>query len=209
MFGQRQLRTSLAPETASTGPCDRARWPPQAQPFWSPHEPSRTPGRGQAIAEGRTANLAVAKSLEAAKQGQALFNLGRYTEALECFNAFARLNPDVAPLYQTRGLCLQRLGRFDEAKADFERSIALNPREAETHKNLGTLHSRFGRMEQAFASFDRALALRPNFAAALNEKARALWSMQLLDEAFAAFRQSQALEPGNADTIWDSRCCRW
>lgn len=148
-------------------------------------------------------NLAVAKSLEAAKQGQALFNLGRYAEALDYFNAFARLNPNVAPLYQTRGLCLQRLGRFEEAQADFERSIALNPAEAETHKNLGTLHARFGRMEQAFASFDRALALRPNFTAALNEKARALWSLQLLDEAFAAFHQSQALDPGNADTIWN------
>lgn len=148
-------------------------------------------------------NLAAARSLEAAKQGQALFNLGRYAEALDYFNAFAKLNPNVAPLYQTRGLCLQRLGRFEEAQADFERSIGLNPTEAETHKNLGTLHARFGRMEQAFASFDRALALRPNFAAALNEKARALWSLQLLDEAFAAFRQSQALEPGNADTIWN------
>ncbi|MCP3380768.1 tetratricopeptide repeat protein [Bradyrhizobium sp. CCGUVB4N] len=148
-------------------------------------------------------NLAVAKSLEAAKQGQALFNLGRYAEALECFNAFARLNPNVAPLYQTRGLCLQRLGRLEEAQADFETSIALNPIEAETHKNLGTLHSRFGRMEQAFASFDRALALRPNFSAALNEKARALWSLQLLDEAFAAFHQSHSIEPGNADTIWN------
>lgn len=148
-------------------------------------------------------NLAAVKSLEAAKQGQALFNLGRYAEALDYFNAFARLNPNVAPLYQTRGLCLQRLGRFEEAQADFERSIALNPTEAETHKNLGTLHARFGRMEQAFASFDRALALRPNFTAALNEKARALWSLHLLDEAFAAFHRSQALEPGNADTIWN------
>ncbi|MBR0687506.1 tetratricopeptide repeat protein [Bradyrhizobium manausense] len=143
------------------------------------------------------------QSLEAAKQGQALFNLGRYAEALECFNIFARLNPNVAPLYQTRGLCLQRLGRFEDAQADFERSIALNPNEAETHKNLGTLHSRFGRMEQAFASFDRALALRPDFSAALNEKARALWSVQLLDEAFAAFRRSLTLDPGNADTIWN------
>ncbi|WP_234685785.1 tetratricopeptide repeat protein [Bradyrhizobium monzae] len=148
-------------------------------------------------------NLAAAKSLEAAKQGQALFNLGRYAEALDCFNAFAKLNPNVAPLYQTRGLCLQRLGRLEEARADFERSIALNPTEAETHKNLGTLHSRSGRMEQAFASFDRALALRPTFSAALNEKARALWSVQLLDDAFAAFHQSLALEPGNADTIWN------
>jgi Flp pilus assembly protein TadD len=146
---------------------------------------------------------AVQRSLEAARQGQSLFALGRYAEALECFNAFARLNPNVAPLYQTRGLCLQRLGRFEEAEADFELSIALNPGEAETHKNLGTLHSRFGRMEQALASFDRALALRPNFPAALNEKARALWSQQLLDEAFAAFHASLALDPRNADTIWN------
>jgi Flp pilus assembly protein TadD len=149
-------------------------------------------------------NLAAAKqSLEAAKQGQLLFDLGRYAEAVECFNIFAKLNPNVAPLYQTRGLCLQRLGRFEQAQADFERSIALNPGEAETHKNLGTLHARFGRMEQAFASIHRALELRPNFSAALNEKARALWSLQLLDEAFAAFEKSLAIDPGNAQTIWN------
>ena len=204
MLAPRQLRTSLAPETASTGPSDRAREPPQAQLFWSPHEPSRTPGRGQAIADRR-----------AAKSGGRQEFWRRPNRARRCsisagmpkpWNAstlFARLNPNVAPLYQTRGLCLQRLGRLEEAQADFERSIALNPNEAETHKNLGTLHSRFGRMEQAFASFDRALALRPNFSAALNEKARALWSVQSLDEAFAAFHQSLAIEPGNADTIWN------
>jgi tetratricopeptide (TPR) repeat protein len=146
---------------------------------------------------------AVQQSLQAAKQGEALFKLGRYAEALECFNTFDKLNPGVAPLYQTRGLCLQRLGRLDEAQADFERSIALNPGEAETHKNLGTLHARRGRMQQAFACFDRALALRPNFPAALNEKARASWSQLLLDEAFAIFRQSLAIEPRNADTIWN------
>ena len=141
--------------------------------------------------------------LDALRQGQSLFNLGRYAEALECFNLFERHNPDIAPLYQTRGLCFQRLGRFAEAQADFERSIALNPNEAETHKNLGTLHSRLGRMEQAFASIDRALKLRPNFPAALNEKARALWSQQLLDEALAAFHQSLAIDPRNAHTIWN------
>ncbi|MGY8682824.1 tetratricopeptide repeat protein [Bradyrhizobium sp. UFLA05-153] len=147
-------------------------------------------------------NLEAAKqSLEAAKQGQLLFNLGRYAEALECFNAFDRLNPNIAPLYQTRGLCLQRLGRFEEAQADFERSIALNPGEAETHKNLGTLHSRFGRMEQALASLDRALELRPDFSAALNEKARALRNLQLRDEALVVLHKSLAIDPGNADTI--------
>ncbi|WP_049810582.1 tetratricopeptide repeat protein [Bradyrhizobium japonicum] len=143
------------------------------------------------------------RHLEAAKQGKSLFDLGRYAEALECFDLFAKFNPDVAALHQTRGLCLQRLGRFEEAQAAFERSIALNPGEAETHKNLGTLHAKFYRFERALASIDRALELRPNFSAALNEKARALWSLQLRDEALAAFRKSQAVDPGNADTIWN------
>ena len=140
---------------------------------------------------------------EALKQGKQLLDLGRYAEALQCFDLFEKHNPGIAPLYQTRGLCQQRLGRFEAAQADFERSIALAPLEAETHKNLGTLHSRLGRMEQALASIDRALALRPNFPAALTEKARALWSMQLLDEAFAAFRVSMAVDPRNAHTIWN------
>ncbi|MGX4773658.1 tetratricopeptide repeat protein [Bradyrhizobium guangdongense] len=201
----RQPHTSFAPETASTGmPQLRSaatRYPPVSDQPMNRQERRSAARPSRNVAAPSLA--AVQQSLEAAKQGQSLFNLGRYAEALECFNAFDKLNPGVAPLYQTRGLCLQRLGRFDEAQADFERSIALNPREAETHKNLGTLHARLERMEQAFACFDRALALRPNFPAALNEKARALWSQLLLDEAFAIFYQSLAIDPGNADTIWN------
>jgi len=163
------------------------------------HEPRAAAKQSQKVAPQ---NLEAAKrSLEAAKQGKLLFDLGRYAEALECFNAFDRINPNVAALYQTRGLCFLRLDRFEEAQADFERSIALNPGEAETHKNLGTLHSRLGRMEQALASIDRALELRPNFSAALDEKARALWNLQLRDEALVVFRKSLAADPGNADTI--------
>jgi Flp pilus assembly protein TadD/ADP-heptose:LPS heptosyltransferase len=159
--------------------------------------------RHERRAAAKQSPKAAPKNLEAAKQGKLLFDLGRYAEALECFNAFERFNPNVAPLYQTRGLCLQRLGRFEEAQADFERSIALAPGVAETHKNLGTLHSRLGRMEQAFASIDRALELRPNFVAALNEKARALWSLQSLNEAFAVFHKSLAVDPNNAHTVWN------
>ncbi|QPF90365.1 tetratricopeptide repeat protein [Bradyrhizobium commune] len=159
--------------------------------------------RQQRRAAAKQPETVAPQKLEAVKQGQLLFGLGRYAEALECFNAFEKHNPNIAPLYQTRGLCLQRLGRFAEAQADFERSIALNPLEAETHKNLGTLHARLGRMEQALACIDRALAIRPNFSAALTEKARALWSLQLLDEAFAAFHQALAVDPGNPHTIWN------
>src|SRR4051794_29549174 len=149
-------------------------------------------------------NLEAAKqSLEAAKQGQLLFGLGRYAEALECFNAFDRINPNIAALYQTRGLCFQRLDRFEEAQADFERSIALNPGEAETHNNLGALHSRFGRMEQALASIDRALELRPDFASALSNRAVALSRLLLLDEAFAAFHRSLAIDPNDVRTTWN------
>jgi Flp pilus assembly protein TadD len=151
----------------------------------------------------RRAAAKQSKKADAAKNGNLLFDLGRYAEALECFNEFERHNPNSAALHQTRGLCLQRMGRFEEARADFERSIALNPFETETHKNLGTLHLRCGRIEQAFACIDRALELRPNFTAALNEKASALWSLQLLDEAFAAYHKSLALDPGNAQTIWN------
>ncbi|WFU74065.1 tetratricopeptide repeat protein [Bradyrhizobium sp. CB2312] len=173
---------------------------------WSPsgHHMNRQERRAAAKQQSKTvAPRALPQHFEALKQGQSLFHLGRYTEALECFDLFERHNPGIAPLYQTRGLCLQRLGRFAQAQADFERSIALAPLEAETHKNLGTLHSRLGRMEQAFACIDRALALRPNFPAALTEKARALWSMQLLDEAFAAFSAALAADPTNAHTIWN------
>ncbi|MBR0847961.1 tetratricopeptide repeat protein [Bradyrhizobium diazoefficiens] len=162
-------------------------------------EPRAAANQSQKVAPQ---NLEAAKqSLEAAKRGKMLFDLGRYAEALECFNAFDRINPNIAALYQTRGLCLQRLDRLEEAQADFEKSIALNPGEAETHKNLGKLHSRLGRMEQALASIDRALELRPNFSAALNEKARALWNLQLRDEALVVFQKSLAADPRNADAI--------
>jgi len=35
---------------------------------------------------------------EAVKQGKSLFDLGRYAEALECFNIFEKHNPNIAAL---------------------------------------------------------------------------------------------------------------
>ncbi|WP_271614947.1 tetratricopeptide repeat protein [Bradyrhizobium sp. CCBAU 51627] len=135
--------------------------------------------------------------------GCLLFNLGRYTEALECLDVAEKLGPNSAALYQMRGACLQEANRFEEAEADYETSIALDALLPETHNNLGLLHSRLGRFEQAIACFDRSLELRPDFSAVLNNKALALMNLQLLDDAFATFRRSLTVDPGNAPATYN------
>jgi lipoprotein NlpI len=67
---------------------------------------------------------------ELVQQGQFELAYARLTEKV------AR-EPDRAPHYTNRGLCLLNMGRLEEALTDFQTAIRLQPESATTHVNVG------------------------------------------------------------------------
>jgi tetratricopeptide (TPR) repeat protein len=53
--------------------------------------------------------------------------LGKYNEALECFDRALKINPGVSNIWLNRGIALVKLNEFEEAMDCFDRSLQLDP----------------------------------------------------------------------------------
>jgi tetratricopeptide (TPR) repeat protein len=102
------------------------------------------------------------KGWELANKGNSLGSLGRWDEALACFDEALRLGDGrAAAIHNNRGNALRHLGRRDEALEAFERAIALETGFADPWVNKGLAYTESERWEDAVRSFKRALELDP------------------------------------------------
>ena len=53
--------------------------------------------------------------------------IGKYNEALECFDRALKLNPGVSNIWLNRGIALVKLNEFEEAMDCFDRALQLDP----------------------------------------------------------------------------------
>jgi Flp pilus assembly protein TadD len=134
-------------------------------------------------------------------RGEALYDLGRYGEALVGYNRALELRPDDPNILDSRGGALGNLGRHEEALADYNRSLDLHPDDPTTLNNRGVALEELGRYEDALASYNRSLELRPNNPATLNNRGFALAKTGRLEEALTDLDRSLDIRPKHPGTM--------
>ncbi|AFL72918.1 tetratricopeptide repeat protein [Thiocystis violascens] len=127
--------------------------------------------------------------------GNALNNLGRAREAIDCFNRALEIDPDYAAAHNSKGVALKDLNRMEEAIACYRRALALAPDLAEAHNNLGAAFKGVGRLDEALECHRQALAINPRYAEAYSNLGGALQGLGRLDESIAAYERSLQLNP--------------
>jgi tetratricopeptide (TPR) repeat protein len=132
------------------------------------------------------------------RQGVALVNQGRLTEALGYFEEFVRRQPQDAHGYNNLANIFLFLGRYDEAIANYRQAIELLPSQAGFHNHLSYAYSKAGKGEEAEIYARQALRLNPNYAEAHNHLGIALGLQEKWPDAEASFLQSLRLEPNFA-----------
>ncbi len=60
-------------------------------------------------------------------KGVILTKLGKYNEALDCFDSALKLNPGVSDTWLNRGIALVKLNEYEEAMDCFDRALQLDP----------------------------------------------------------------------------------
>ncbi|MCK9267865.1 MAG: tetratricopeptide repeat protein, partial [Alkaliphilus sp.] len=60
-------------------------------------------------------------------KGMALFQEGKYTEAIECFDKAIAIDPNYTSVWNTKGWALKELERYSEAIECFDKAISLDP----------------------------------------------------------------------------------
>ena len=95
-------------------------------------------------------------------KGNALISLGRYREAVTCFDRFLELEDDESGVSWTgKGLALSGMDLPEEALVCHERAIKIAPRLVEAWTNKGSALSQLGRNKEAVACCDKALKINP------------------------------------------------
>ncbi|MBP0019598.1 MAG: tetratricopeptide repeat protein [Cyanobacteria bacterium SBLK] len=120
-------------------------------------------------------------------RGIQLGNLGRFEEALTCFDQALQFQPDKYEAWLSQGFALFNLGRFEEALTCFDQALQFQPDYHEAWVNRGNALFNLGRLEEAIASYDRALQFQPDYHEAWVNRGLALFNLGRLEEAIASY----------------------
>ena len=98
--------------------------------------------------------------------GNALFRLGRESEAIPFLQKALRLDPNHVGTLNTLAVARAAAGQRQEAIALLDRARLMNPDHSLTWVNLGVTYNAMGEPEKAIVAFWEAIRLQPDFAEA-------------------------------------------
>ncbi len=127
--------------------------------------------------------------------GDALYNQGRYEEALEAARVAVEQAPDYPMAYVSLGEILNALGRFKEAETHLRHIIALSPQEWDAYFNLGDALYNQGRYEEALEVARVVVEQRLDSAPAHVNLGLILNALGRFKEAETHLRRAIALDP--------------
>ena len=131
--------------------------------------------------------------------GNALIQLDKMPEAIDCYQRAIRLQPDFHEAHYNLAVAETYRQDWQAAKQSFQQVLKLNPDHAESHYGLGKLAERAEQLKPAAAYYWRAIQLNPNFAAAYFSLGEILVRLRYWDKALTVCYQAVQLNP---DLSW-------
>jgi tetratricopeptide (TPR) repeat protein len=144
------------------------------------------------------------RSQELIRKGISLGRLGRYEEAIACFDKALEINPNFAMAWSEKGVCLNNLAKHDQAIECYNKSLEINPNELKPWFCKGVSLAILGKKEQAIACFDKALEINPNYAMAWSEKGLSLRYLDRKKEAIECYNKALEINPNYAK-VWSDK----
>jgi protein O-mannosyl-transferase len=126
--------------------------------------------------------------------GSALYDQGRFEEAIPHLQEALRLKPQYVDAHNNLGLAFWRLGRDQPAIEQFTAVLTQGP-DVKAYYNLGVVLFNQGKLDQAKECFIAALQLQPDSAEAHNNLGNVLGSQGKMDEAGQQFAASVRAAP--------------
>jgi tetratricopeptide (TPR) repeat protein len=131
--------------------------------------------------------------------GIALQSLGRFHDALRCYDRAITLQPDYADAYYNKAIALRCLNQSQDAIANYDRAIRFKPDHVEAHANKGNALRELKRPGEALESFDKAIRISPASAVAHCNRGNALLDLKRFEEARASYERAVSLQPDFAE----------
>jgi hypothetical protein len=107
-------------------------------------------------------------------QGVALYEAGKYEQAVAEYTKAIELDPNLASAYYNRGLAYFKMKQYDLALADFNKATELNPNASAAWTGRGTALQGLGKYKEALEAYNKALEINPNDQSAKDNRDRLL-----------------------------------
>ncbi len=134
--------------------------------------------------------------------GIALYEQGRYEEAIDSFRVAAEHRPNYAKVHSNLGMVLNKLGRFEEAETHMRRAIALDPKTKIRYQRLGNALYGQGRYAEAADAYRVSAEHRPDYPQAHSGLGAALNELGRFEEAETHLRRAIALDPNHTEALY-------
>ena len=92
---------------------------------------------------------------ELSNKGLALADLGKYNEAIICYDKALEINPRYAEAWNNKGGALAKLGKHNEAIICLDKALEINPRDNKAWNNKGVALDALGKRNEAIYAFER------------------------------------------------------
>lgn len=136
--------------------------------------------------------------------GVILYILGKYPEAIKCFDEAIRVNPEYAEAWHNKGLALNASGKNSQAIKCFDEAIRINPNYAYAWREKGWILVILEDYSQAIKCFDGAIRINPNDAKAWLRKGSTLFLLRKFSQAIECYDEALKINPDD-DTIRDNK----
>ncbi len=132
---------------------------------------------------------------ELSKQGNTLFDLQRYQEALAVYEKAVNIRPDYAQGWNGQGKTLSQLKKYQDALVAYDKAIQLKPDYLEAWIGRGLVLDNLQRYQEAIASFNKALEFNNENSQIWNAKGDALGNLKQYDQAIESYEKALELKP--------------
>jgi tetratricopeptide (TPR) repeat protein len=135
-------------------------------------------------------------------KGGVLLELGRYEDAIICFDKALEINPKNSSARENKGVAFSKLGRYEDAIVCYTKSLEIDPKSSNAWYNKGIALYKLGRYEDAIICFDKALEIDPKNSNAWYSKGLALSKLGRDEEAMKCKEKAAEIDPRYSDTWW-------
>ncbi|MBD2593763.1 tetratricopeptide repeat protein [Nostoc spongiaeforme FACHB-130] len=147
-------------------------------------------------------------AVELSKQGNTLFELQRYQDALSVYKQAVDIKPDYAQGWNGQGKTLFKLKQYDAALTAYEKAIQIQPDYVDAWSGRGLTLQKLQRYPEAIAAFDKALQLHDDYPEVWNAKGEVFSELKQYDNAIKAYNKAIDLKTDYVEA-WYSKGLAW
>jgi len=153
---------------------------------------------GETVSRPRVDKVSL-EAWELTNKGLAFYSLGKYQEAIACYDKAMESDPGLAGAPTNKGNVFFSLGKYEEAITYYDKAIEVDPGYALAWNNKGGALSKLGKYEEAITYYDKAIKVDPGYTEAWHNKGVALGNLSRFQEAITCYDKEIELNPRGAE----------